>query len=147
MWERKSANTSASKIAWIFHQFEKLFRREVIWIQCFDLAKHYHVWKISLCLSCAWAVFSFYLLLGKRKKKIFVLILQLMLMGASRRFLRWKNNYCACACASIANENQDYYLLCELKMFSIMLQEVFDKQESSIFWKHTSMFFRATKLY
>ena len=50
-------------------------------------------------------------------------------------------------CASIANENQDCYLLCELNIFSIMLKEMFDKQESSIFWKHMSMFFRATKLY
>ena len=31
--------------------------------------------------------------------------------------------------------------------YVIMLKEIFDKQVSSIFWKHTSMFFRATKLY
>ena len=103
-------DATASKLIRTFHYFGKLFRRDVIWIQCFH-------WPnittcISLCLCYAWAVFHYQLFQRKRKherkhkkkENIWSFCLRLHLCLCQDSF--HDEIRLACAFACVANGNQ-----------------------------------------
>jgi len=112
-------NTSTSKIIRTFRHFEKLFTRELIWIQCF------HCPNITTCgkYRCVCLMLERYFVFtccsanasissSTRKRKNFdpCACVCAFLMPASRPFSRGNKKYyvCACTCACVASENQAY---------------------------------------
>ena len=118
-WKRNSTQTQAQASS----EPTKLFRREVIWIQCFHwpnitrcgkypsacvMPERYFVFNANASTSAV-----------TRKRKISILML--LLMPSSRPFSRWTKNYCVYVCARVASEpclNPITVLLLEIGRFA-----------------------------